>query len=181
MSCIFLFFLFCFFEKNAVMKSNGAKSISRVYLRRVRKAMWTHRALPNPGPSSFLCLCLCLCLYLCLLTESKEGDVNSQGSSKPWSVFITSLQGVAAQKFQLSEGRLFQNLFFFEKLCISWKIHTNTNTIYIILIVFVSMLIFCALWKLKIPFGKKTNCLPKWLADSPARGGFVKWLVSLIL
>ena len=35
--------------------------------------------------------------------------------------------------------------------------------------------------KLKIPFYKKNELPPKWLADSPARGGFVKWLVSLIL
>ena len=47
-------FVLYFCEKNAVMKSNGVKSISCVYLRRVRKAMWTHRAPPNPGPSSLL-------------------------------------------------------------------------------------------------------------------------------
>ena len=51
---ILSFFVLYFCEKNAVMKSNGVKSISCVYLRRVRKAMWTHRAPPNPGPSSLL-------------------------------------------------------------------------------------------------------------------------------
>ena len=58
-----------------------------------------------------------LCEFVCILfvfvgvkklTESKEAVMdplwaNSQESSDWFSVFITSLQGVAAQKFQLSE------------------------------------------------------------------------------
>ena len=99
---ILSFFVLYFCEKNAVMKSNGVKSISCVYLRRVRKAMWTHRAPPNPGPSSLL---------LCKASQRRSSS-------------------------SLRE-KLFQNLFFFEKLCMK-----NSYKYHIILIVFLSMLNF---------------------------------------
>ena len=139
-------FVLYFCEKSAVMKSNGVKSISCVYLRRVRKAMWTHRAPPNPGPSSLL---------LCKASQRRSSS---------------SLR-----------GKLFQNLFFFEKFDVYLEKFIQIQIPYHIDWFPFYLKLLAHYEKLKIPFCKKTNCPPKWLADSPARGGFVKWLVSLIL
>ena len=141
-ACFVLYFLY-FCEKNAVMKSNGVKSISCVYLRRVRKAMWTHRALPNPGPSSLL---------LCKASQRRS----SSSLREKLFIFLWEVMYILKKSYK-------------------YKYHHHIDC-------FPFYVNFLAHYeKLKIPFCKKTNCPPKWLADSPARGGFVKWLVSLIL
>ena len=105
----------------------------------LKTELWANMGPPNHWRTSFtlilnvFCVNLCVfCLYLLVwkkLTESKEAVMdplwaNSHESSDWFSVFITSLQGVAAQKFQLSEK---QTNFLKNFLC-SWRSYISRKS-----------------------------------------------------